>query len=87
MNPQGLHARPADMFVKIAKQYQAEITVAKDGEVVDGKSILNILTLAAAEGSQLEIVATGSDAEPALSALCELVDQGFEDNEPTETNS
>ena len=51
-NPQGLHARPADLFVKLASQYQATIEVIKDGERVDGKSILAILTLAAVQGTQ-----------------------------------
>jgi phosphotransferase system HPr (HPr) family protein len=79
-NPQGLHARPADMFVKLACQYQSKIEVIKDGERVDGKSILNILTLAAVEGTQLEIVATGPDAEAALDALAELVQANFAEN-------
>lgn len=79
-NPQGLHARPADLFVKLACQYQSRIEVIKDGERVDGKSILNILTLAAVEGTQLEIVATGPDAEAALDALAELVQTNFSEN-------
>ena len=65
-NPQGLHARPADMFVKLASKYQSNIEVIKDGERVDGKSILAILTLAAVQGTQLRIEATGPDAEAAL---------------------
>jgi phosphocarrier protein HPr len=79
-NPQGLHARPADMFVKLACQFQSKIEVIKDGERVDGKSILNILTLAAVEGTLLEIVATGPDAEAALDALAELVRANFSEN-------
>ena len=79
-NPQGLHARPADMFVKLASQYQSKIEVIKDGERVDGKSILAILTLAAVEGTQLEIEATGPDAEAALDALAELVQRNFAEN-------
>jgi phosphotransferase system HPr (HPr) family protein len=79
-NPQGLHARPADLFVKLACQYQSRIEVIKDGERVDGKSILNILTLAAVEGTQLEIVAIGPDAEAALDALAELVRTNFSEN-------
>jgi phosphocarrier protein HPr len=79
-NPQGLHARPADMFVKTASQYQSNIEVIKDGERVNGKSILDILTLAAVVGSQLQIEATGPDADAALTALAELVLRDFDEN-------
>ena len=78
-NPQGLHARPADMFVKLASKYQAKVEVIKDGERVDGKSILNILTLAAVEGTSLTIEATGPDAQAALNALAELVMRNFDE--------
>lgn len=78
-NPQGLHARPADGFVKLANQYQAKIEVIKDGERVDGKSILAILTLAAVEGTPLTIEATGPDADAALDALTELVKRNFDE--------
>jgi phosphotransferase system HPr (HPr) family protein len=79
-NPQGLHARPADLFVKLASQYQAIVEVIKDGERVDGKSILAILTLAAVQGTQLRIEATGPDAEAAIDALAQLVLRNFEEN-------
>ena len=78
-NPQGLHARPADLFVKLASQYQATIDVTKDGERVDGKSILAILTLAAVQGTELTIEASGPDAEVALNALSELVARNFDE--------
>lgn len=87
VNPQGLHARPADLFVRTANQFSAQVLVCKGHEQVDGKSILNILTLAAAEGSELEIVCVGDDAERALAALCELVEQGFEVDEPSSETS
>ena len=79
VNPQGLHARPADLFVKLANRFTAKIRVsrAKRDESVDGKNILSILTLGAEQGTQLEIVATGEDAPAAAAALAELVDQGF----------
>jgi phosphocarrier protein HPr len=83
-NPQGLHARPAEMFVKVAGQYQARIEVVKDSQRVDGKSILNILTLAAVEGTQLCLVAVGPDAEAALDALSELFQRNFDENETVE---
>ncbi len=79
-NPQGLHARPADLFVKLASRYQATIEVIKDGERVDGKSILAILTLAAVQGTQLRLEANGPDADAALQALTELIVRNFDDN-------
>ncbi len=78
-NPQGLHARPADLFVKLASKYQAKVEVIKEGERVDGKSILAILTLAAVEGTPLTIEATGPDALAALDALAELVMRNFDE--------
>jgi len=75
-----MHARPAQVFVKKAGQYQARIEVIKDGRRVDGKSILNILTLAAVKGTQLGLEATGPDAEAALDALSELFNRGFDEN-------
>lgn len=78
-NPQGLHARPADLFVKVAQQYQARVEVVKDSIRVDGKSILDILTLAAVAGTQLSIEACGQDAAQAIEALVRLVEQDFTD--------
>ena len=80
-NPQGLHARPADMFVKTALRYQSRIEVVKDSERVDGKSILSMLTLAAMEGTKLSLEATGADAQSALDALVELFVSNFADDE------
>lgn len=78
-NPQGLHARPADLFVKIANQFSASVEVVKGNDRVDGKSILGILTLGAQHGTQLKINAVGPDSDEALSALAELVEQGFDE--------
>jgi phosphotransferase system HPr (HPr) family protein len=80
-NPQGLHARPADMFVKVASKFESKVEVVKDSERVDGKSILAILTLAAAEGTALQLEATGRDAAQALDALAELIRQNFSEDE------
>lgn len=77
INPQGLHARPVDLFVRLANQFGARIEVIKGGERADGKSILSILTLAAQQGTQLDIEATGDDADVAIAALAELVKSGF----------
>lgn len=68
-NSQGLHARPASMFVKIANRFESDVTVRKDGESVNGKSIMGLMTLAASEGSFIEIEVSGSDAEKAMEAL------------------
>lgn len=70
---QGLHARPAAIFVQTAKQFSSKITVKKGRKIVDGKSIMGLLTLAAHQGARIAIVADGTDAEQALEALAELV--------------
>lgn len=79
-SPQGLHLRPAHMLVNVAQQYQSGIEIIRDGEAVDGKSVLSILTLAAEQGVQLTIRATGEDADQALDALAELFESGFREN-------
>ncbi len=68
-NEQGLHARPAAMFVQIAVRYEANISVTKDGEAVNGKSIMGILMLGAEQGSVLRISADGDDAEQLVNEL------------------
>lgn len=80
-NPQGLHARPADLFVRLANSFQSDITVIKDSQRVDGKSMLDIFTLAASQGTELWIEARGPDAQQAIDALGELVDGGFAEGE------
>ena len=72
-NKQGLHARPAAIFVQIANTFESEITVRKDGEEVNGKSIMGILMLAAEEGSCVCIKAKGIDAEEAIAKLEEIL--------------
>ena len=79
-NPQGLHARPADLFVKTALRFKSKIEVVKDSERVDGKSMLSMLTLAAMEGTKLSLEATGCDAQQALDALAELFVTNFADD-------
>ncbi len=74
----GLHARPATKLVETAGKFASEIFIAKDGIVVDGKSVIEILTLAAEQGAHLTITAKGEDAEKALKALVELIRSGFE---------
>lgn len=76
-NRNGLHARPAAMFVKISSRYRAEVWVEKDGERVNGKSIMGLMMLAAGKGSKLTIHAEGADAEKAVSEITNLVETQF----------
>jgi len=76
-NKLGIHARPAAQFVKTASQFDAQITVSKDGEEIDGKSIMGLMMLAAGNGSILAVSADGSDADDALAAITTLVDNNF----------
>jgi phosphocarrier protein len=76
-NRLGLHARAAAKFVHLASRFRAQIRVSRGGRVVDGKSIMGILLLAAAFGTSIEIAADGVDENEALAALCDLVDAGF----------
>ncbi len=70
---QGLHARPAALFVQVANRFKSDIRVRKGKNEVDGKSIMGVLTLAAARGSTIEVTAKGPDAEVALTALEQLL--------------
>ena len=70
---QGLHARPAALFVQLAKQFTCRVTVKKGRKIVDGKSIMGLLTLAAGPSSRISIVTDGSDASEALERLIALV--------------
>ena len=79
-NKLGIHARPAAQFVKLASRYSCEIRVEKDGEQVDGKSIMGLMMLAAGHGSVLVIGAEGADADEALGALEALVKRNFEED-------
>lgn len=71
-NKLGIHARPAALFVKIAGKFTSDIHVEKDGETINGKSIMGLMMLAAAQGAELTITAEGRDAEAALKALEEI---------------
>lgn len=76
-NRNGLHARPAAMFVKISSRYRAEVWVEKDGERVNGKSIMGLMMLAAGKGSRLQVIAEGLDAEKAVAEIKNLVETRF----------
>jgi phosphocarrier protein HPr len=80
INRLGLHARPAAMFVRIASRYRCEVWVAKDGEEVNGKSIMGLMMLAAGQGSKLHLRCEGPDAEKALVDLEELINARFHED-------
>ena len=77
INKLGLHARPAMQFVDIANQFQSGIKVWKSDQCVDGKSIMQMMMLAATAGTALKIVADGEDAPAALDALEKLINEKF----------
>lgn len=76
-NRNGLHARPSAMFVKISSRYRAEVWVEKDGERVNGKSIMGLMMLAAGKGSTLHIIAEGADADKVVAEIENLVQTRF----------
>lgn len=78
-NRLGLHARPAMAFVDLASRYRSRITVRKGDQAVDGKSIMQMMMLAAGQGCQLEVEVAGPDAAEALEELKELVDRKFDE--------
>jgi phosphocarrier protein HPr len=77
VNPLGLHARAAARFVHTASAFQCRIRVRRAGREMDGKSIMGLLLLSAAQGSTITITADGVDETEAIAALCALVDSGF----------
>jgi phosphocarrier protein len=77
VNPLGLHARAAARFVQLAARFSSKVRVARDAKVMDGKSIMGILLLAAARGTTITISADGADEEAAVEALTALVSTGF----------
>ena len=83
VNKYGLHARPAMQFVELANGYSSKIEVSNGSLTVDAKSIMSVMRLAATQGTILKILADGSDAEEAVSALTSLVRNGFGEMEET----
>ena len=79
INERGLHARASAKFVKLATSFDAEITVQREGQTVDARSIMGLLMLAAGIGASIEITADGPEAAAALEALCDLVGKRFEE--------
>jgi phosphocarrier protein len=80
-NKLGLHARAAVKFVKLANRFSSAVKIIKDGNEIDGKSILGILTLAATQGSRIALAVSGKDEAAALEALTELISNRFDEKE------
>ena len=78
-NRLGLHARPAAKFVQTASRFSCDIFVEKDGQKINGKSIISLLVLSAGPGSKLTVSASGEDASEALAELELLLEKGFEE--------
>lgn len=80
LNKLGIHARPAAQFVKTSNRFQADIFVEKDGEEVDGKSIMGLMMLAAGHGSVISVSTDGVDADAAMEAIADLISRKFEED-------
>ena len=80
-NKLGVHARAAALLVQTANRFSARVTISKDGQTADGRSIMGVLMLAATQGSTIEVEAAGQDAEQAVKAIEKLVDKRFNENE------
>lgn len=78
-NRAGLHTRPAATLVKTAARYKSEFTIIKDQFEINGKSIIGVMTLAAEQGSNLELRFDGPDEEQAADAVVELFERGFDE--------
>jgi len=79
INERGLHARASAKFVKLASQFDAQVTVSRDGATVEAQSIMGLMMLAAGVGSTVDLEANGADASEALDALCALIAEKFEE--------
>ena len=76
-NKVGLHARPAALFVQTAKKFKSNITVEKDGNKINAKSILGVLSLGAEQGTRITVEIEGQDEEQAMQALAQLIENKF----------
>ena len=78
IHEEGLHARPATLFVKKAMQFEAKVNVVKDGRLVNGKSLLSVLSLGASKGTEILIQVDGVDEEEGLSSLIEILSKDLD---------
>jgi phosphocarrier protein HPr len=81
INKHGMHARASAKFVTLASQFKSDVTLGRNGQQANGKSIMGIMMLAAAKGSQVELTVDGEDEAPALDALAELIANRFGEDE------
>ena len=81
VNPEGLHARPCHSVVSLSKEFVADLRIANGSHSVNGRSILELMTLAASVGTELELSACGDDASALIEALCALISAGFVEND------
>ncbi|MDD5092546.1 MAG: HPr family phosphocarrier protein [Candidatus Wallbacteria bacterium] len=79
-NKAGIHARPAAMIAETAQRFSAEVMLTRDGTVVNAKSIIDIMLLAAEKGSKINIAATGADEEKAAQAIYDLFERKFDED-------
>lgn len=80
-NKLGLHARAAVKFVNLSNRFGSSVRIVKDGDEIDGKSILGILTLAATQGTSIRLLVSGKDEEAAMASLVELIGNRFDEKE------
>ena len=79
-NKMGLHARPAALIVQTANRYPCDVTLEKDGQNVNGKSIMGVLMLAAAKGTTVNVRTEGDEAQKCADAIAELFEKGFNED-------
>ncbi|HYA30390.1 MAG TPA: HPr family phosphocarrier protein [Acidobacteriota bacterium] len=81
INRLGLHARASALLVQTVNKYDAQVKISKDGQTADGRSIMDVLTLAATQGSKIQVEANGEDAERVVKAIERLIEARFNENE------
>jgi len=77
VNRAGMHTRPASQVVKLASKFKSEISLERDGFVINAKSIIGVMTLAAEQGAKLKLIIKGDDENQAMEELCKLFESGF----------
>lgn len=77
-NPEGLHARPAALFVKEANKFESNLEIVSESRKVNGKSIIGIMSLGAFHGEEITLAASGPDEEEMVNSLADLLQKGFE---------
>ncbi|WMN61285.1 HPr family phosphocarrier protein [Pseudoalteromonas xiamenensis] len=80
-NKLGLHARAATVLAQLAMQFDAQITLYQDDKIAEGDSVLALMLLESSQGKEIKVVCEGPDAEPALDAIGELIDDRFHESE------